>query len=123
MQDHTGFNGFTEAHFVCQQYARRMTTANVMGDIQLMRDQAGALTTQAAPRHAVLFTLEFTCAIAQGETIHTVDLPGKQAILRLAENQFAVEQHFTQDDIALVSVEASPNVGEQTILFFYVFNL
>ena len=123
VQDHACFDGFTQAHFVSQQHARRMATAHVMGDIQLMGNKAGTLAAQAAPRHAVLFTLELTRAIAQREAIHTVDLPGKQAILRLAENQFAVEQHFTQDDIALVSVEASPNVGEQTILFFYVFNL
>ena len=94
-----------------------------MGDVQLVGDQAGALATQAAPRHTVLFTLELTCAIAQREAVHSIDLPGKQAILRFAENQFAVEQHFTQDDIGLVGIQASANVGEQSILFFYVFNL
>jgi hypothetical protein len=50
-------------------------------------------------------------------------LPGKQAVLRLAEHQFAVEQHFTQDDIGFVRIQASADVGEQSILFFYVFNL
>ncbi len=123
MQDHARLDGFTQAHFICQQHARRMATAHVMGDVQLVGDQAGALAAQAAPGHAVLFTLELTRAIAQGEAIHTVDLPGKQAVLRLAEHQLAVEQHFAQDDIGLVGVQASADVGEQSILFFYVFNL
>ena len=50
-------------------------------------------------------------------------MPGKQAVLRLAEHQFAVEQHFTQDDIGFIRIKTSTNVGEQSILFFYVFNL
>ena len=123
VQDHACFDGFTQAHFVSQQHARRMATAHVMGDIQLMGNKAGTLTAQAAPRHAVLLTLELTRAVAQGEAIHSVDLPGKQTVLRLAENQFAVEQHFTQDNIRLVGIKTRTDVGEQSILFFYVFNL
>ena len=123
VQDHACFDGFTQAHFISQQHARRMATAHVMGDIQLMGNKAGTLTAQAAPRHAVLLTLELTRAVAQGEAIHSVDLPGKQTVLRLAEHQFAVEQHFTQDDICLVGIKTRSDVGEQSILFFYVFNL
>ncbi len=96
MDDHAGFDGFAEAHFIRQQDARRMAMAHVMGDVQLVGDQAGALAAQAAPRHAVLFALVFARAEAQRETIHTVDLPGKQAILRFAEHQLAVEQHFAR---------------------------
>ncbi|MNS47955.1 hypothetical protein D3C72_805070 [compost metagenome] len=123
MQDHPCFDGFTEADFISQQHARRMATANVVGDVQLVWDQAGTLTTQAAPRHAVLFTLEFTRAIAQGKTVHAVDLTGKQTVLRLAEDQSAVEQHFAQDDICFFRVDSRTDVGEDPILFFYVFNL
>ncbi len=79
-----------------------MAAANVMSDIQLMRDQAGALTAQAAPRHAVLFALEFARAIAQSKTIHTVNLSGEQTVLRFAENQLAVEQHFTQGNVGFL---------------------
>ena len=100
-----------------------MAAANVVSDIQLMRDQAGALAAQAAPRHAVLFTLELTRAIAQGEAIHTVDLPGKQAVLRLTEHQFAVEQHFTQGDVGFLGIEAGTGVGQQTVLFINFVNL
>ncbi len=76
-----------------------MTTAHIVGNMQLVRDQAGALAAQAAPRHAVLFALELARAVAQGKAIHTVDLAGEQAVLRFAEYQFAVEQHFTQGDV------------------------
>ncbi len=88
-----------------------------------MGDQAGTLTAQAAPRHTVLFALELTRAVAQREAIHTVNLTGEQAILWLAKYQFAVEQHFAQHDIGLFGIEASADIGEQSILFFYVFNL
>ncbi|MNP04826.1 hypothetical protein D3C76_967570 [compost metagenome] len=68
-----------------------MTATNVVGDVQLVRDQAGALTAQAAPRHTVLLALELTRAIAQGKTVHAVNLTGEQTVLRLAKHQAAVE--------------------------------
>lgn len=37
MQDHPGFNGFAQTHFICQQYARRMTATHIVGDVELMR--------------------------------------------------------------------------------------
>ena len=100
-----------------------MAAANVMSDIQLMRDQAGALTAQAAPRHAVLFALEFARAIAQGKTIHTVNLSGEQTVLRFAENQLAVEQHFTQGNVGFLGVESGAGVGQQAVLFINFVNL
>ncbi|SUX87397.1 Uncharacterised protein [Citrobacter koseri] len=72
-----------------------MAATDIMGNVELVGNQAGALTAQAAPRHAVLLALKFTCAVAQSESVHPVDLPGEQAILRFTENQLAVEQDFT----------------------------
>ncbi|MNE96364.1 hypothetical protein D3C80_1945590 [compost metagenome] len=69
-----------------------------------MRNQAGALSAQAAPRHAVLFALELARAIAQCEAVHTVNLAGEQAILRLAEHQTAIEHHFAQHDVCFIGV-------------------
>ena len=123
MQDHPGFNGFAQTHFICQQYARRMTATHIVGDVELMRDQAGALAAQTAPWHAVLFTLKFTCAVAQRKPIHAVNLTSKQAILRFAERQFAVEQDFTQCDAGFFGIKTGTNVGKQTIFFFYFIDL
>ncbi len=123
MQDHARFDGFTEANFIGQQHARRVAATHIVGDVQLMRDQAGALSAQAAPRHPVLFALIFTRTVAQGEAIHTVDLPGEQAVLRFAEHQLAVEQHFTQHHARFPGVRAGTDIGEQTILFFYFINM
>ena len=100
-----------------------MAAANVMGDVELMGNQAGALAAQTAPRHAVLLALELARTVAQREAIHAVDLTGEQAILRLAEDQFAVEQHFAQHDARLFGIQSGSDIGEQSILFFYVFNL
>ncbi len=117
MNNHTGFDGFPQTHFVRQQHARRMATAHIIGDMQLMRDQVRPLAAQAAPRHPVLFALIATGAKTQGKAIHTVDLPGKQAVLRFTEHQFAVEKDFTQGDIRFLGVEARPGVGKQAIFF------
>ena len=100
-----------------------MTTAHVVGDVQLMRDQAGALAAQAAPRHAVLLALELARAVAQGKAIHAVDLAGEQAVLRFAEYQFAVEQHFTQGDVRFLGIEAGASVGQQPVLFIHFVNV
>ncbi|VGP45051.1 hypothetical protein SB00610_02250 [Klebsiella quasipneumoniae subsp. similipneumoniae] len=100
-----------------------MTTAHVVGDVQLMRDQAGALAAQAAPRHAVLLALELARAVAQGKAVHAVDLAGEQTVLRLAEHQFAVEQHFTQGDVRFLGIEAGAGVGQQPILFMHFVNV
>lgn len=100
-----------------------MTTAHIVGNMQLVRDQAGALAAQAAPRHAVLFALELARAVAQGKAIHTVDLAGEQAVLRFAEYQFAVEQHFTQGDVRFLGVQAGASVGQQPVLFIHFVNV
>ncbi|MND14628.1 hypothetical protein D3C80_48180 [compost metagenome] len=123
MQDHPGFDGFTEPDFIRQQHARGVATANVVGDVQLVRDQAGALAAQAAPRHPILLALIFTRAVAQRKAVHTVDLPGEQAILRLAENQLAVEQHFTQDHVGFFGIQTGTGIGQQAVLFIYFVNL
>ncbi len=100
-----------------------MTTAHIVGNMQLVRDQAGALAAQAAPRHAVLFALELARAVAQGKAIHAVDLAGEQAVLRFAEYQFAVEQHFTQGDVRFLGVQAGASVGQQPVLFIHFVNV
>lgn len=123
MQDHPGFNGFTQTHFVRQQHARRMAAANVMGDVQLMGDQAGALAAQAAPRHTVLLALVPAGAIAQGKAIHTVDLSGEQAVLRLAEDQLAVEQHFPQHHVGFLGINTGAGIRQQPFFLFHIVNV
>ncbi len=44
LDDHPGFNGFTQANFIGQQHARRMAAAHIMGDVQLVRDQVSTHT-------------------------------------------------------------------------------
>ncbi|MNZ96722.1 hypothetical protein D3C78_1159280 [compost metagenome] len=33
VNDHPGFDGFTQTHLICQQYARRMALADFIGDV------------------------------------------------------------------------------------------
>ncbi len=100
-----------------------MTTADIMGNVELVGDQAGTLTTQTTPRHTVLFALKFTCAIAQRKAVHTVNLAGKQAILGFTENQFAVEQHFTQRYTGFFGIKAGSDIGKQAFFFFYFIDM
>ncbi|MNE15801.1 hypothetical protein D3C80_1087220 [compost metagenome] len=104
VQNHARFDGFTQAHFIRQQYARCVTTTHVVSDVELMGNQAGALSAQAAPRHTVLLALELTRAIAQGEAVHTVNLTGEQAILWLAEHQTAIEHHLAQHNVCFIGI-------------------
>ncbi|MNT17858.1 hypothetical protein D3C72_1530360 [compost metagenome] len=123
VDNHPGFDGFTQSNFVRQQNARRMTLADFIGDMQLVRDQAGTHATQAGERQAILLALVFTRAETQGETVHTVDLAGKQAVLRFAEGQFAVQQHFAHRHTALLGIQAGADIGQQTVILFDLFDL
>ena len=88
-----------------------------------MRDQAGAHTAQATEFQTELFALIFTGAKAQGETIHAVDLAGEQAILRLAEGQLAVEQHFAHRDAGFFCIKTGADIGQETFIFNDFFDL
>ncbi len=94
MQDHPGFNGFLNP--LRQPGTRGVAATNIMSDVELVRDQAGTLTAQAAVRHTELFAGILTRAITQRKAVHTVNLPGKQTVLRFAEHQFAIKENFTQ---------------------------
>src|SRR5699024_10054826 len=94
-----------------------------MSDVELVRDQAGALTAQAAVRHTELSAGILTRAITQRKAVHTVNLPGKQAVLRFAEHQFAIKENFTQGYAGLFSIQASTDIGQQAIFFFYFIDL
>ena len=100
-----------------------MAAANIMSDVELVRDQAGTLTAQAAVRHTELFAGILTRAITQCKAVHTVNLPGKQTVLRFAEHQFAIKENFTQGYAGLFSIQASTDIGQQAIFFFYFFDL
>ena len=123
MQNHPGFDGFTQTDFIGQQNARRVAAADVMGDMQLVGNQAGALSAQAAPRHPVLLALVFAGAVAQRKTVHSVDLAGEQAVLRFAEHQFAVEQHFAQRDVGFFGIKTGTGVSQQAVFFINFVNL
>ena len=112
MNNHPGLDGFAEAHFIGQQHARRVAAAHVIGDVELVRDEIRALAAQAAPRHPVLFALVFAGAIAQGKAVHSVNLTSEQAVLRFAEHQFAVEEHFTQRDIFLKRIQTGADINK-----------
>ncbi len=78
-----------------------MTTAHVVSDVQLMRIRL--VRWPRRPLYGIRYCSLWNLAraIAQRKAVHTVDLTGKQAVLRFAEHQFAVEQHFTQGYVRL----------------------
>ena len=100
-----------------------MALADFMGDVQLVRDQAGAHAAQAGERQAILLALVFACAETQRETVHAVDLAGEQAILRFAEGQLAVQQDFAHRHAAFLGVLAGADIGQQTVFLFHLFHL
>ncbi|CAH0264148.1 hypothetical protein SRABI106_02888 [Rahnella aquatilis] len=100
-----------------------MALTDFISDVQLMWDQAGTHTAQTAEFQTELFTLIFTGAETQGKTVHTVNLTGEQTILRFAEGQFAVEQHFAHGNAGFFCVQTGADIGQQTFVFNNFFDL
>ena len=100
-----------------------MALTHFISNVQLVGDQTGTHTAQATKFQAELFALVFAGAKTQRKTVHTVNLTGKQAILRFAKRQFAVEQHFTHGDTGFLGVQTQAHVGQQTFILNDLFDL
>ena len=117
MDDHAGFNGFTQTDFVGQQHAGCMTMTDFTGDMQLMRDQThttAGQTTGWVPTTSMLVGQRF---ITQRKTGMTVDLAGKQTVLRFIKFDEVIQHHFTQCDFRTI-IHTGAVIGQQTIGFF-----
>ncbi|EEF22010.1 conserved hypothetical protein [Ricinus communis] len=115
MQDQAGFDGFAEADFIGQQHARRVTLCDFGGDINLMRQQAGARTEQACDRRALLaiemregFDAQLICGEAVG-------LAAGEALQRRGEFHVRRQLQFRRD--VFVAVGIDPAVNQQAAQF------
>ena len=108
-------------HFVRQQYARGVAVTNLVGNIELVRDQADPATGQAASRVATALVLVDQRLVAQGKAGHPVNLTGKQAILRLVEFDEVVEKHFLEGN-GLIIVGANTDICKQAVFLLHFFD-
>ncbi|CSA26913.1 Uncharacterised protein [Vibrio cholerae] len=83
-----------------------MAATDFMGDVQLMRDQPSAHTTQATHWAFVLLILIGKSAITQHKVVHAIDLTGKQLILRFIKTNLVTEENFTQRDTAFFGIHS-----------------
>mgnify|MGYP000412351193 CR=1 FL=1 len=85
VQDQAGLDGLAKAHFIGQQHARRLSRGDLVGDVQLMRDQIDAWPGEAEGRVLLDAVVMVQGAKAQVEPVVAVDLAGQQAVAGLIE--------------------------------------
>ena len=106
MDYQTGFDGFTQAHFIRQQYAWRDAVGDFTGNVQLVRDRLRAHAPQAPERGLQLAAGVFEGVVTQGEPRQRVDLPGEQTVAGQTELNEVRQLGFRQGDGFVLRVEA-----------------
>ncbi len=121
MNDHARFDGFAQTNLIGQQYARGVAVTHLVGNIELVRDQADPATGQTAGRIATTLVLVDQRLVAQGKAGHPIDLTGEQAILRLVELDKVVEKHFFEGN-GLIIVGAHTYIYKQAVFLLHFFD-
>jgi hypothetical protein len=109
MDHQTGFDGFTQTHFVRQQYTWRDTVGDFTGDVQLVRDRLRTHATQAPERRLQLAAGVFEGVVTQREPRQRVDLPGEQTVAGQTELDEVRQLGFRQGDGFVLPVETVIN--------------
>ena len=94
MQDQTGFDGFTEADFIGEQYAWRIAVGHFMRDIKLMRDQAGTAADQAVKIRMAEAVESLQCLVTQLEPFMLIDLAIEQTLRGSVQLQKIIQFRF-----------------------------
>ena len=118
MQNQASFNGFTQAHFVRQQYPRCMAVGNFIGNVELMGYQV-----DARPRKAQRAVLLNTLIVVQGtkaqiKPVVAIDLAGQQAVASLVELHGIGE--FGLGQLAQIAFLVFTDIGDQAVGLFAV---
>ena len=113
VNDQTRFDGLAETYLIRQQHARGMATGDLIGDIELMRDETGTRTRQTIQHRLRQPGLLPACCTAQAIKLGFIDLPGEQAIRRPAELHEVIELAFRQH--GLTAICAPAEINQQTI--------
>ncbi|MCY1418933.1 hypothetical protein D9M71_345060 [compost metagenome] len=105
--DHqASLDGFAQAHFVGQQYARRAAVGDFAGDVQLVGDGLCAAAAQAPQRRLHLLAGVLQGVVAQAEPRQWVDLPGEQAVAGQAELDEVRQLGFWQGARLVLPIQA-----------------
>ena len=106
MQDQAGFDGFTQAHFIGQQYPGRMAPGHFVGDIELVRQMLGPGANQPLGRRGPQAVHVLQGRHPQPEGPVAVELAGKQALMRSGKVHRTGQLHFRNlvDILAIVGV-------------------
>ena len=106
MDHQASFDGFAQAHFVGQQYARGDAVGDFAGDVQLVRNRLRPHAAQAPEAGLQLAAGVIQGVVAQGEPGQRVDLPGKQAITGQTELDKVRQLGFRQGNAFMLGIEA-----------------
>ena len=86
-EDQASFDRLAQAYFVGEQDTGRVAGGDLLGDIELVRDElhpSTLETSQARTPHAELVPERFVTEI---EELHGVGMPGQETVLRLIETE------------------------------------
>ncbi len=96
VQNQTGFDGFTQTHFIGQHDAWRRPVSRFMGNKQLMRNKRGATAQQAFNRRLLMLLQSAPGFITQQKPGSRIDLPDKQPILGLVKLNMMIQFYLIQ---------------------------
>ncbi|MNT66297.1 hypothetical protein D3C72_2043550 [compost metagenome] len=113
MDHQAGFDGFTQADFVCQQYPWCDTVSDFTGNVQLVGDRLRTYATQAPERGLQLAAGVFQGVVTQREPGQRIDLPGEQTVAGQTELDEVRELGFRQGHRFVLRVE--PVVDQQAV--------
>ena len=113
VQDEAGFNGFAQAHLVCEQHPWQQARADFVGDEHLVRQEVHAPPHKTAHRRLLHGGAALQSLDAQIKHAYFIHLSCEQPILRLAEadgvRQFSLRHRA-----------AAAAVGDEAVLFIDV---
>jgi hypothetical protein len=115
MQDQACLYGLPQSHLVREQHPRRMAAGHFMGDVELMRDEAGAGSRKAVEIGCFQPFRYLSGALSQDEPLFGIDLTGEEPVGGTVQLHEVVE--FPLRQFGLGSIVTRAAIGEQSFAF------
>src|ERR1039457_7228895 len=96
MEDETGLDGLSKSHFVQEHYARGVPVGDLLGDIELVRNEVNAAAEKSAHRGLARAVEQLQSAAAQLKRCRGIKGSRKQTLLRPPETEAVAPLGFGQ---------------------------
>ena len=117
VQDEPGLDRLPEPHLVGEQDAGCMTPGNLMGDIELVRQEEGAWPQETAHSRMIQAIELSQRAVTQLEQVVLIKLATQESLAWPAELDVAVEHSFGK--LAPAAIITPAEVSQEAILLLH----